>query len=173
MNYKSGLPAASSDKLQNYLHLRVPKTIKQKTLLDFELEGLVKSIDFLDNISEDLPNGLHEPLCHYLFSYFSLVPDGFLHPGGLTIPSHSTETYSTRCLVPPVRTWSGPRNPHERSLARLRRLSHIWHKQARICLLWHWREKQRPCLYAVMPFHSIRPPTTIALITWKSNVIIS
>eukprot|EP00002_Diphylleia_rotans_P032912 TRINITY_DN694_c0_g1_i7.p1 TRINITY_DN694_c0_g1~~TRINITY_DN694_c0_g1_i7.p1 ORF type:complete len:290 (-),score=71.11 TRINITY_DN694_c0_g1_i7:1034-1903(-) len=54
----SGLAASSAEQLQNYFHLRVPKTIKEKTLLDFELEGLVKSIDFLDNISEDLPKGL-------------------------------------------------------------------------------------------------------------------
>eukprot|EP00002_Diphylleia_rotans_P032911 TRINITY_DN694_c0_g1_i6.p1 TRINITY_DN694_c0_g1~~TRINITY_DN694_c0_g1_i6.p1 ORF type:complete len:201 (-),score=55.78 TRINITY_DN694_c0_g1_i6:476-1078(-) len=53
----SGLAASSAEQLQNYFHLRVPKTIKEKTLLDFELEGLVKSIDFLDNISEDLPKG--------------------------------------------------------------------------------------------------------------------
>lgn len=50
-----GLSVSESDKLASYCHLREPEQLHKKTLL--QREGLVKSIDFMDTIDEDVPTG--------------------------------------------------------------------------------------------------------------------
>ncbi|XP_072051566.1 radial spoke head protein 9 homolog [Amphiura filiformis] len=50
-----GLAVAEAGKLHNYFHFREPLRLPQKSLL--EKADLEKSIDFLDAIHEDIPNG--------------------------------------------------------------------------------------------------------------------
>lgn len=56
-NMFAGLTGAAAAKLTNYYHLREPERIKNKSLLDFELEGLSKGTDFLDAVQDDVPAG--------------------------------------------------------------------------------------------------------------------
>lgn len=51
-----GLKPQQSEKLSSFLHLRKPELIEKKTLL--EREGYTKAFDFLDNLEDDIPNGL-------------------------------------------------------------------------------------------------------------------
>ncbi|XP_071962347.1 radial spoke head protein 9 homolog [Antedon mediterranea] len=50
-----GLSVVESGKLQNYFHFREPQKLKEKSLL--EKADMDPSIDFLDPISEDIPQG--------------------------------------------------------------------------------------------------------------------
>ncbi|KAL4630589.1 hypothetical protein GN956_G15902 [Arapaima gigas] len=50
-----GLSESEAGKLSSYLHFSVPQQQKKKTIL--EIADLDPSIDFLDNLSEDMPKG--------------------------------------------------------------------------------------------------------------------
>jgi radial spoke head protein 9 len=50
-----GLSVAEAAKLFNYLHMRKPQSLFEKTLL--QRANLDKSIDFMDSIEDDLPKG--------------------------------------------------------------------------------------------------------------------
>ena len=53
----TGLSVAESSKLCNYMHFREPVVLNQKPLL--QRANLDKAIDFMDNLEEDIPRGMH------------------------------------------------------------------------------------------------------------------
>ncbi len=50
-----GLAVAESAKLCNYMHLREPERLHEKSLL--QKANLDKALDFMDTIDEDIPKG--------------------------------------------------------------------------------------------------------------------
>lgn len=51
----TGIAVSDADNLHSYMHLRSPENIQKKTLL--EKEPLIRSLDFMDTIDEDVPRG--------------------------------------------------------------------------------------------------------------------
>jgi hypothetical protein len=50
-----GLNHSEVDRLHNYCHFREPEKLLKKYLL--QREGLSQSLDFMDTVDEDIPNG--------------------------------------------------------------------------------------------------------------------
>ena len=70
----AGLDTAEAGKLRNYLHFRPAEALEKKTLL--EREHLSASLDFLDQLTDDIPHGECVFVLVEVFAVSSVFPMG-------------------------------------------------------------------------------------------------